>query len=122
MSHVHHECATCLSPITSIFQRRYEECNRGRPSPRAAFKLDHHVNRNEARTAQPTRALLSRMARTTLKGLLARLTIAPVANGAQTNTQTQIYQNTATPDKTLLRVLTNQYRTQSGETGTFHSR
>lgn len=39
-------------PITSIFQRRYEECNQGRPSPRAASKLDHHVNRDEARKAR----------------------------------------------------------------------
>lgn len=100
-----------LVPITSIFQhdaRCYEECNRGRPSPRAASKLDHHVNRDAARMAQPTRAVLSRMSATTLKGLLAPLTTL-LANGVWTNTQMLHNQNSATPQKPLLLFFSNQY-------------
>lgn len=95
-------------PITSIFQhdaRCYEECNRGRPSPRAASKLDHHQQRRGANGSAYTCCSLSHVG-SHPEGASGPSLTTPLANGAWTNTQMLHNQNSATPHKTLLLFLT----------------
>lgn len=54
---------TVCAAVTSIFQHKarcFEECNQGRPPPRALSELDHHVNSDAARVAAAARAAPAR--------------------------------------------------------------